>query len=51
MDAGEKMAKPTDENQTRSEVKSRASIKDPIRGEKSCQYQTAAVVHCSDAQR
>jgi ATP-dependent Clp protease adaptor protein ClpS len=29
MDAGEKMAKPTDENQTRSEVKSRASIKRP----------------------
>ena len=29
MDAGEKMAKPTAENQTRSEVKSRASIKRP----------------------
>ncbi len=29
MDVGEKMAKPTAENQTRSEVKSRASIKRP----------------------
>ena len=29
MDAGEKMAKPTAENQTRSEDKSRASIKRP----------------------
>jgi ATP-dependent Clp protease adaptor protein ClpS len=29
MDAGEKMAKPTAENQTRSEVKNRATIKRP----------------------